>query len=36
MDAADQGWGGVSCVGLAQDREKWRALVKAIMNLLVP
>jgi hypothetical protein len=25
--------GGVDWIGLAQDRDKWRALVNAIMNL---
>jgi hypothetical protein len=30
------GWGGVDWIGLAQDRDKWRALVNAIMNLWVP
>jgi hypothetical protein len=28
--------GGVDWIGLAQDRDKWRALVKAVMNLQVP
>jgi hypothetical protein len=30
------GWGGVDWIGLVQDREKWRALVNAVMNLQVP
>jgi hypothetical protein len=29
------GWGGVDWIGLAQDWDKWRALVNAIMNLRV-
>jgi hypothetical protein len=27
---------GVDCVNLAQDRDRWRALVSAMMNLQVP
>jgi hypothetical protein len=27
------GWGGVDWISLAQDRDKWMALVIAVMNL---
>jgi hypothetical protein len=30
------GWGGVDWIGLAQDREGWRALVNAAVKLRVP
>jgi hypothetical protein len=30
------GWGGVGWIGLAQDWDKWRALVNAVMKLRVP
>jgi hypothetical protein len=30
------GCDGVDWTGLAQDRDKWRALVNAVMNLQVP
>jgi hypothetical protein len=33
MDLLDIGWGGVDWVSLAQDKDKWRALVNAVMNL---
>jgi hypothetical protein len=36
MDIVEIGWGGVDWIGLAQDRDKWRALVNAVMNLRVP
>jgi hypothetical protein len=29
------GWGGVAWIGVAQDRDKWKALVNAIFNLHV-
>jgi hypothetical protein len=29
-------WGGVDWIGLAHDRDKWRALVNTVMNLRVP
>jgi hypothetical protein len=36
MDLLETGWGDVHWIGLAQDKDKWRALVNAIMNLMVP
>jgi hypothetical protein len=33
MDLVAIGWSGVDWIGLAQDREKWRALVNAVTNL---
>jgi hypothetical protein len=36
MDLLEIGWGGVDLIGLTQDRDKWRALVNAVMSLLVP
>jgi hypothetical protein len=36
MDLGEVGWGDVDWFGLAQDRNRWIALVNAVMNLLVP
>jgi hypothetical protein len=36
MDLVEVGWGDVDWIGLAQDRDRWRALVKSVLNLRVP
>jgi hypothetical protein len=36
MDLGEVGWGDVDWIGLAQDRNRWRALVNSVMNLQVP
>jgi hypothetical protein len=36
MDLREIGWDGGDSIDLAQDRDRWRALVKAVMNLRVP
>jgi hypothetical protein len=36
MDLREVGWGGADWIGLAQDRDRWRALVNTMMNLRVP
>jgi hypothetical protein len=36
MDLKETGFGDVDWINLAQDRDRWRALVKTVMNLPVP
>jgi hypothetical protein len=36
MDLREIGWDVMDLIDLAQDRDKWRALVNAAMNLRVP
>jgi hypothetical protein len=35
MDLVEVGWG-MSWIGLAQDRDRWRALVNSVLNLRAP
>jgi hypothetical protein len=36
MDLVEVGWGDVDWIGLAQDRNRWRALVNSVLNLWAP
>jgi hypothetical protein len=36
MDLLEIRWGGLDWIALIQDRDKWRALVNAVMDLQVP
>jgi hypothetical protein len=36
IDLREIGWDGMDWIDPAQDRDRWRALVNTVMNLLVP
>jgi hypothetical protein len=35
MELGEAGWGDMGWIGLAQDRNRWRALVNSVLNLRV-
>jgi hypothetical protein len=35
MDLGEVGWGDVDWIGLAQDKNRWRALVNSVLNFRV-
>jgi hypothetical protein len=36
MDLGEVGWGDVDWIGLAKDRNRWKACVNSVLNLRVP
>jgi hypothetical protein len=36
MDLREIGWDGMDWINLAEDRDKWKALVNTVINLRVP
>jgi hypothetical protein len=36
VDLGEVGWGDVDWISLAQDRNRWRAVVNSVLNLWVP
>jgi hypothetical protein len=36
IDLGEVGWGDVDWIGLAKDRNRWRAVVDSVLNLRVP
>jgi hypothetical protein len=35
MDLVEVGWDDLDCIGLAQDRDRWRALMNSVLNIRV-
>jgi hypothetical protein len=35
MDLREIEWGGMDCIGFAQDRDQWMALLNIVMNLWI-
>jgi hypothetical protein len=36
MDLTEVGWGDVNWIGLAKDRNRWRAVMNSVLNFRVP
>ena len=36
MDLQEVGWEGMDWIDVAEDRDRWRAVLNAVMNLRVP
>jgi hypothetical protein len=36
MDLIERGWSGIDWINLAQDKDKWMALMDTVMNLQIP
>jgi hypothetical protein len=36
INLREMGWDGMDLIDLAHDRDEWRALVNAVMNIRVP